>query len=142
MNKLLVLSAVLIIAATGCAKKTDIIGAEKDAVLKYADVIADDILTGYNDEDYAKYSKDFDEQMKAAMTEKVFKQTREQIMSKIGKYASRKPSKVYKQEQFTVVEYDGDFENEKGVTVKVVMQKFGEKNLVSGLWFNSPKLRK
>lgn len=142
MNKFLIIFAVLIIAATGCTKKTDITGADKDAVLKYADAIADDILAGYNDEDYAKYSKDFDEQMKAAMPEKVFKQTREQIMSKIGKYGSRKPSKVYKQDQFTVVEYAGDFENEKEVTVKVVLQKFGEKNMVSGLWFNSPRLRK
>lgn len=129
-----------IFTAIGC--KQSITGADRDAVLGYAEPITNSILTGYNNGSYAVYSKDFDEQMKNALPEKVFNQTRVLILEKIGKYASRNVSEVYKKNQFIVVLYSGKFEKEDNVEIKVVIQKIGDKNLVSGLWFNSPKLRK
>ncbi len=78
----------------GCSKK-DISDAEKNALVAAAEPIADSVLEGYNSGDYAAYSKDFDEQMKNALPEKVFAQTREQIQSKIGAYESRAVSKTY-----------------------------------------------
>ena len=143
MKKILVvILAIGMIASVGCKRKVPVTGAEKDAVIAAADPITDSILAGYNDGDYAVYAKDFDEMMKNQLTEEVFKQTREMIIGKIGKYESRKVSKVYKKDQYTVVEYTAKFELEEEVNVKVVMQKLEEKWLVSGLWFNSPKLRK
>jgi len=135
----LFIMAILVLAVTSCKKS--ITGAEKDSVLSYSEAIADGILKGYNNGDYALYSKDFDEQMKNALPEKVFKQTSEIIASKTGKYISRKLSDIYRQNQMIVIIYDGKFEKEDKVEIKLVLQKFGDKNLVSGLWFNSPKLR-
>ncbi|MCU0848325.1 MAG: DUF3887 domain-containing protein [Spirochaetes bacterium] len=135
----LFIMAFLVFAVTACKKS--ITGAERDAVLSYSEAIADGLLKGYNNGDYALYSKDFDEQMKNALNEKVFKQTRDLIASKTGKYVSRKLSDVYRQNQMIVIIYDGKFEKEDKVEIKLVLQKFGDKNLVSGLWFNSPKLR-
>lgn len=99
------------------------------------------LLEGFNEGNYTKFSRDFDEQMKNGLPEPVFNQTRQQIVSKVGLYKSRTVSKVQKQGPGTIVIYDAEFEKEKEVEVKVVFQKYGEKNLVSGLWFNSPKLR-
>ncbi|MEW6574459.1 MAG: DUF3887 domain-containing protein [Bacillota bacterium] len=109
--------------------------------MAYADPIVDNLLEGFNEGNYTKFSRDFDEQMKNGLPEPVFNQTRQLVTSKVGLYKSRTVAKVEKQGPATIVIYDADFEKEKGVEVKVVFQKYGEKNLVSGLWFNSPKLR-
>ena len=141
MKRLLVMIVCfLLVLGGGCAKQTEV-PLDKEEVLAYADPITDNLLAGFNEGDYGKFSRDFDEQMKNGLTEPVFKQTREQITSKIGLYQSRTVSRVEKEGPATVVVYAAEFEKESGVEVKVVFQKYGERNLVSGLWFNSPKLR-
>ena len=138
--KKLALIIVAVIAIAGCKKS--ITGPERDELLKAADPITDSILTGYNSGNYALYSKDFNEQMKNALPENVFTQTREEIMEKVGAYKSRVVSGTYKKNQYSIVEYTAEFENEKEVNVKVVLVKLKDAYLVSGLWYNSPKLRK
>lgn len=133
---------VLTLSCMAACGKTPITGTEREAVLAFANPMTDSILAGYNEGDFAKYAKDFDAQMQNALPENVFRQTRELILSKIGKYVSREVSDVHRKDQFIVVIWKGKFEQEDGVEIKVIFQKIGEKNLVSGLWFNSPKLRK
>jgi hypothetical protein len=115
-------------------------GAERDAILAYAEPTTDNVLNGYNSGDYALFSKNFDTVMLQAETEAVFHQTRSQIMSKIGKYVSRQTPSVVKQNNMVIVFYNARFEQEEGVTVRVVFQPSGEYKL-TGLWFDSPKLR-
>jgi len=50
--------------------------------------------------------------------------------------------KAYKTGKFTNVVYKAKFTNESSVTVRVVFDKEGDVFKVSGLWFDSPKLRK
>lgn len=127
--------------AAYCEKAKEITGEKRQALLVVAEPITDGILAGHNENNYAKYSEMFDEQMKNALSEKVFFQKQEIIHSKIGKYKSRSVANVLKQDQYEIILYSAEFEKESGVQVKVVLQKYGEKYLVSGLWFNSPKLR-
>lgn len=140
MKKVLLLAICFLLVLGGCSRKADV-SVDQQSVLAYADPIVDNLLEGFNAGNYTKFSRDFDEQMKNGLPEPVFNQTRQQIVSKVGLYKSRTVSKVQKQGGGTIVIYDAEFEKEKGVEVKVVFQKYGEKNLVSGLWFNSPKLR-
>jgi len=46
-----------------------------------------------------------------------------------------------KKNQYTIVLYKEKFEKESSVEIKIVFQEIGGKNLVSGLCFNSLKLR-
>jgi len=133
------ITAVLI--PTDCGRETEISGNARDSILVFAEPAADSIVNGLNDNDYSAFSQYFDEQMKVSLSEKVFAQTRERITGKIGRYRSRDVSRVIRKDQFIIVYYNAVFENESDVEVKVVFQKYGEKNLVSGLWFNSPGLR-
>lgn len=128
-------------AVLGCSQGTPITGDEQKKVLEYAEPVADNLLAGFNEGDYAVYARDFDEMMKNGLPENVFKQTRGMILGKIGKYKSRTLDKIVKKDQFIAVIYNAEFEKESGVSVKVVFAKYTDKNLVSGLWFNSPKLR-
>lgn len=115
-------------------------GAERAAVLAYSEPQTENLLTGFNSGDYAVFARDFDDTMLKAENETVFQQTRSQIMSRIGKYISRQVTSVVKQDQFIVVNYAGRFEQEDGVSMRVVFHPGGE-HKITGLWFDSPKLR-
>ncbi len=124
------------------SKAKEITGTERDKVLKYADPMTDGILKGFNEGNHKVYSKDFTEQLKNAMPEKVFMQTRLQITSKLGMYKSRSLYKVLKEGQYIYVLYKGVFEKDNEVKVKMIFQDIADKHYVAGLWFITPKLAK
>ncbi len=117
-----------------------ITGADRNAVLAYAEPKSDNLLNGYNSGDYAVFARDFDDTMRAAETEPVFVQTRTQLMGQLGPYVSRQVSEVVKQDQFIVVLYTAKFELADNVTVRVVFRPDGE-HRITGLWFNAPSLQ-
>lgn len=124
-----------------CTKEREITGEEKESILQYAEPVVDSILKGFNEDNYELFSMDFDEIMKKHLNEEANNKTRAQIFSKIGLYVSKGSPRVSEKTSFIAIDYKADFEKEKGVNVRVVFKKYGDKNLVSGLWFNSPKLR-
>ena len=143
MKKITVLLITLFaISFIGCKQYIELKGVEKDNLKKTAAPIAENIMIAINEGDYEKYSKDFDATMKTQLPEKVFKQNQKIIDNKIGKYKSMKFIKALKKDQYKIALYEAVFSKEKNVKVKVVLQKIGEDNKVSGLWFDSKKLRK
>ncbi len=124
------------------SKLKEITGAERDKILKYADPMTDGILKGFNEGNHKLYSKDFTEQLKNAMPEKVFMQTRLQITSKLGMYKSRSLYKVLKKGQYIYVLYKGVFEKDNEVKTKMIFQDIAGTHYVAGLWFITPKLAK
>ncbi|MEA3324769.1 MAG: DUF3887 domain-containing protein [Euryarchaeota archaeon] len=151
MKSRIVMCAVIvavIVAATisgGCMEKS---GVEVDdevleEVREYADPVTENMLMAMNEDDYTRYSEDFDQTMKRAMTEAVFDETNAVIRSKIGDYASKEFWKAESKDQYTLVYYKAKFTDEPAdVTVKVVFQEINGTMKVSGLWLNSPELRK
>ena len=137
--------AVIVAAAIsgGCMEKSGVEVADVEQVREYADPIAEQILVAMNEDDYARYSEDFDQTMKNAMTEAVFDETNAAIRSKIGDYVSKEFWKAENKDQYTIVYYNAKFTDEPAdVTVKVVFQEIGGGMKVSGLLLNSPELRK
>ena len=124
-----------------CVKETEITGEEKEKILNYAEPMADSILKGFNENNYRIFSLDFDETMKKALNEENFYNTRKMIYSRIGLYVSKNKPQVFKKPPFFAVIYKANFEKEQNVVVRLVLQQYGKKYLVTGLWFNSPKLR-
>ena len=66
MKKSVLLSACLLLFLAGCSKKseteaTKLSEDQKQAILNYANSITDNLLTGFNEANYTKYSRDFDE---------------------------------------------------------------------------------
>jgi hypothetical protein len=126
--------AILALVSSSCSP-----GPEPD----YAGAIAENILQAMNTGDYPRYSTNFDEAMKIAMPEAVFQQTNTVISGKIGTYVSKQYAKTQVKGPYTTVYYKAKFTGETGdVTVKVVFQQIAGKPYVSGLWMDSPKLRK
>ena len=144
-NKLLLLFALLAAfsALAACSQApgaTPVSGSDRDAVLAYAEPKTDNVLAGFNAGDYAAYSRDFDATMRNALPESSFIQTRQLVTGKIGKYVSRKVDRVDRIGEYMAVVYSAAFEQEEGVTVRVVFAAGGDHS-ISGLFFTSPKLR-
>lgn len=142
----LAMVAVLLFVFTGCSK-TKVEKLDTAQVSEYSDPMTESILTGINEDSYEKYSKDFDEIMKKQLSEKVFTDSQKMIKEKIGEYVSKTINKAEKVTQkdteYTIAYYTAKFTKEPGeVSVKVVFSEVDGKKYVTGLWFDSPNLRK
>jgi hypothetical protein len=111
----------------------------------YASQIAENLLQAINAGDYATFSRDFDPSMlKALPADSFAKQFTEGIKGKIGDYEgnSKRFFQASSQAQFTTVVYYAVYSGEPGVVlVQISFKLAGGQALVSGLFFNSPKLR-
>jgi Protein of unknown function (DUF3887) len=141
VNRLVMIGVLAGLLVAGCGQlPAELTGTESDAVLAYAEPKVDNLLAGLNSGDYAAFSRDFSDKMRSAMGEAGLNSTRDLLQSKIGNYVSRQVSSVVQQGEFTSVVYKAKFENEDGVTVRVVFDNTAD-HPISGLWFDSPKLR-
>ena len=131
-----------LVATCGCmGQETVLSGDDAAEVLAYADPIADNLLEGFNEGNYTKYSRDFGPEMKQGLDETAFEQNREFVTSRIGLYESRSDPVVTETGEFVAVVHRASFEREDGVALRFVFKKGDESHQLHGLWFNSPKLR-
>lgn len=113
-----------------------------DEVKKYADQMTENILVAMNEDDYARFSRDFDEQMKTGLNKTQYDNTIPGITAKIGKYISKEYLSAEKKDGYTVVVYKARFSQEPGdVIVRSVFKGSDGKMYISGFWLDSPKLR-
>jgi hypothetical protein len=121
---------------TACGQQaTPLTGADREAVLAFSEDATDNLLEGMNANDYAMFSRDFDQDMLNAITQDKFDDLKKDRDAKVGLYISREVNSVLRQSDFYVVTYDAKFEKDEAVTVRVVF-RIAEPHQVSGLWFN------
>ncbi|MBU7026103.1 MAG: DUF3887 domain-containing protein [Theionarchaea archaeon] len=131
-----------LLVLSGCIGQEEVLeGEEREQWINIATPIAENILQSINNNDHQGFIKDFSEEMKNAFPLQEFTELRETLESKIGKYISSTPTRVTEQGGFIAVIFTAKFEKEDNVTVRVVFEKGDETHKVSGLWFDSPKLR-
>jgi hypothetical protein len=137
---MLVAILVLGLAVVGCNRAEPVDEAE---VRAYADSMVENILQSMKEGDYTGFSRDFDRQMKSALTESVFLETHAGIQKKIGEYISKEFWKVYHEDDLVVTYYRARFTGEEeDVFVQAVFQETDGKICVAGFLLDSPKLRK
>ena len=142
MNKAWIIGLVALFALASCAVGAKTLPADEATTFAIqVDALTENLLVSLSNHNYAAYIQDMDAKMKAASSEAQFEQAYAMVIGKISKYVSRQMTKVTEQEQFRTVVYDAQFEQEEHVTVRVVYNIAGDRPLVSGLWFDSPKLR-
>lgn len=141
MNKKILIPVLLILMLTfifsGCKISEEII--------RFADDTAENYLISLNNQDYESYSKDLDSAMKIAVPEEEFLDFSSYLKNTIGYYepGSKKHSYNIAQKGMVVIVYRASYtDEEREVEVKIVIT--GSRNgnyLISGSWFDSPKLR-
>ena len=137
-NKILTLFAIVFLSTllTACAPAgTTLTGADREAVLAYSEAKTDNLLVGMNANDYAAFSKDFDQDMLNGIPQEQFDVLKKDRDEKLGLYVSRQVKNVVQQGDFYVVFYEAKFEKDDAVTMRVVF-RIAEPHQVSGLWFD------
>lgn len=137
-NILLLTALILLTILPGCSAQQPSI----DEVKQYADPITENILVAMNEDNYSRFSQDFDEQMKSGLNEIQYYNTIPAIKGKIGEYISKEIFSVENKDQFIVVTYKTKFSGESDVViVRSVLSDRNGKKYISGFWIDSPKLR-
>lgn len=138
--KILLFLIFLVLSFSVSCSKIDV-----NKVREYADPMTENLLIGRNERNYEKYSKDFSDEMKKAVTYEKFLESIKLIEGKIGKYVegSKKFYLATKDKNYIIVTYKAKFTMETSdVTVRVVFEEKDGVMKISGEWYDSPKLRK
>jgi hypothetical protein len=140
----LVISIVVLILSmsllTACQPQTTpITGADRDAVLVYAQPKVDRLIQGMQSGDYQTFSTDFNPEMTSGLTEESFGEMLQTFDEKIGAYQSAEVTAVEQTGNFVAVTYNLVFERSDRVTMRVVFDETEPHN-IAGLWYNSPDL--
>ena len=94
-------------------------GVERAAVLAFSEAITDNMFAGLAANDYAAFSRDFDNDMYERAPATEFSAWKEGLEEVIGAYLSRNVDKVTQSDEFYVVTYQATFEKEEPVTVTI-----------------------
>ena len=111
-------------------------GKDDRQVKALAEPILGNLLAGFNQGNYAQYSRDFDDAMREAIPEKKFEQVRGDLVEKLGKYKSKKYLGFLNQQTYTIVLWKAAFDGtQNDILIKLVLAKRQDKVVVAGLWF-------
>lgn len=139
-TKIFILIIFLLIFIISCATKIDV-----KKIREYADPLTENLLTGRNERNYEKYSKDFSDDMKRIVSIEKFLESIDLIEGKIGKYieGSKKFYLLTTHKNYIIVTYKAKFTDEiSDVNVRIVFEEVEGIMKISGEWYDSPKLRK
>lgn len=136
-HTLILAMLLLSLLLAGCSngpKGTELDGDARDEALKYLDPAADNLLAGLKANDYAVFSRDFDDNMKTAIDENKFGALYRQLNDQIGAYQSRTLTRVTDFGDYVTAEYAGVFAKSDKVNIVVSASKT-EPHQVTGLYF-------
>ena len=101
------------------------------------DPLTENYFVSINNEDYGKFSKDFDDGMKNAVTKDNFNQLILPVKDGLGDYVpgSIRLVTIAGEKGFTAAYYDADFSRKSNVKIKMVFSKTSGEFKISGQWF-------
>ena len=132
---------VLIILAAGCTLNSQVSSDEKEKISALVTAKIESMMQGFNEDDYPKFSTDFSEKLLGGMPLSGFNDTRKMLTEKIGNYQSFEIADIMNTQSFITVVCDAVFENAGKVTIRVIFDPKDDYS-ITGLWFDSPELRK
>jgi len=111
--------------------------AEEIKIKTIVDPITENYFVSINNEDYDKFSKDFDDGMKKAITKDNFIQLFLPVKNELGDYIpnSIKLVTIANEQGFTAVYYDANFLKKNNIKIKMVFSKINDEYKISGQWF-------
>jgi hypothetical protein len=104
----------------------------------YAAEITESMLNALETEDYASFSRYFDDNMAESITENDFKEIHNITYSRVGSYVSKQFKECTLHDEYAVVYYRAEYsEDNAEVKVKIVFDESGTEPLVAGFWLDS-----
>ncbi len=96
MRKSLTILVILIALVSSRPAAAALVGHDDGQIKAAAEPILDNLLAGFNDDNYAKYSRDFDTALREALPEAKFQQVRGEIIEKLGKIQEQEIFRLFK----------------------------------------------
>ena len=111
--------------------------AEEIKIKNIVDTITENYFVSINNEDYGKFSEDFDDGMKKAVTKDNFIQLILPIKNGWGDYIpnSIKLVTISNEQGFIAAYYDANFSKKNNIKVKMVFSIINDEYKISGQWF-------
>jgi len=113
-------------------------------IYEMSDPVVENILVSMRDKNYEQAVKDFDDVMLSALPPSKLGDVAAENMKTIGVYepgSKKHISIAFTEDGYIVVQYECTFTNESPVVVRVVYKRGDAQHKVTGLWFDSAKLR-
>ncbi len=139
---IIVAIAVLLIAAAGLYIKIVGLPLDETQVRETADPIAEGMLVALDTGEYSLFMEHMDSTMTGIHNKSVFNELSSWVTTTLDNYTSKEFWKAENTQGFVQAFYMANYTDEPaGVVVLVVLTGTGEDAEVSGLWFDSPKIR-
>jgi len=124
--------------AAGCSRGLD------ESQVPYADSMLENILEGIAEQDYGKFSSDFNENMKDAVKEDDFHSLIATLDETCGEYEGRSFSSAARAagagSEITIVKYQATYSRDSDVVITVYFNEQQETMWIEGLLFDSPSI--
>ncbi len=109
--------------------------ADRKAILAFSEAKVDNLMAGWNQGDYAVFSKDFSQDLLKSMTQQEFEKLRNDEFTGLGIYHSREvEGVVQRSDGSSTVIYYVVFDNDDEVVMRVTFQE-DKLHQISGLQF-------
>jgi hypothetical protein len=136
----LALAGIIVILSTACSSTSPSVAVAE--IQPSVDPIAGNVLTSLNNNDYAGFSRDFNQTLKNTLNKSAFDQLYNQTKTLVGDYQSSEFLSAGNQNGILTVLYIAQYSKEPaGVVVTLAAQANNDSYLVQGLNFDSPNLR-
>jgi hypothetical protein len=113
---------------------------EGKSIIAAAEPMTSNLFQAIESADLSTFSRDFDTAMGKAITQVRFEEIVTSLNAKAGKCSSWDVARVEKVGKYYAVIYNVHCSEEDPVTWRVVLTQ-SEPHQISGLWYDSPKLR-
>lgn len=144
-NRIVTLTFVLALLAslmlTACAPKVNVVpveGADRDAVMEYAQPQVDALLAGLTAKDYAVFSADFSDEMLKAIPESAFGKLYDQSIGATGAFTTVELNRVEQVEGYYRVIYNVQTDKDMKLSLLVTITA-DEPHKVAGIFFQPAK---
>lgn len=111
---------------------------EKAAVLAFSEAATDNLFAGLTANDYTAFSRDFDTDIHEEIPATNFADWKQDLDNKLGNYLSRNVDQVTQADEFYVVTYQAQFEQENLVKVTLAFH-VAQPHKIAFLAFDSEK---
>ncbi|MCG2710960.1 MAG: hypothetical protein L6416_01295 [Candidatus Omnitrophica bacterium] len=136
MKHVLCCIMVFLISVMALPGYSAVIGTTDEEVKNITEPILDNVMSGFTNDNYLQYSKDFDATLKETITLERFQEIRGDILKWIGSYLYRDYLGFINREAITIIFWKGIFDKTQDeILIKMVVSERNGQYLITGLWY-------
>ena len=136
MKNILLVLMVLFVCLIALPGYGAVVGKTDEEVRPIVDDMLENVLSGFSNDNYLQYSKDFDSTLRNTITSQRFQEIRDDVLKWVGSYLYREYLGFLNREANTVVFWKGVFDKTQDeILIKMVVSERNGQYFITGLWY-------